>query len=206
MWIACGRALPWKPAPQSGTRGLSQNEAVLPTQTNNQHAASPRAFNQRPRKYIRPYTFLSTRPAVRSSWPTAPSLRRPNQPWPAKLNGMVAERVMESDGGLAAIAVEGPKGVGKTRTAKRRGAPFFDLSEPATLELVQGEPARVTTAQTPVVIDEWQCFPPVWDVVRRAVDDDPAPGSTLMGFSRGRPASPRSRGTVACLANSLNRS
>lgn len=42
--------------------------------------------------------------------------------------------------GLAAIAVEGPKGVGKTRTARRRAAEFFDLSDSATLELVKGVP------------------------------------------------------------------
>ena len=33
-------------------------------------------------------------------------------------------------GELAAIAVEGPKGVGKTRTARRKAASFFDLSDP----------------------------------------------------------------------------
>jgi predicted AAA+ superfamily ATPase len=91
--------------------------------------------------------------------------------------------------GLAAIAVEGPKGVGKTRTAKRRAAAFFDLSDPATLELVRGDPSRLTAAQPPIVIDEWQCFPPVWDVVRRAVDDDPTPGRFLLTGS----ASPASR-------------
>ncbi len=64
-------------------------------------------------------------------------------------------------GGLAAIAIEGPKGVGKTRTARRRSSAFFDLSDPTTLELVKGDPSRLTAAATPVVIDEWQCFPPV---------------------------------------------
>lgn len=82
--------------------------------------------------------------------------------------------------GLAAIAVEGPKGVGKTRTAQRHAASFFDLSDPTTLELVRGDPSRLTSAQTPVVIDEWQCFPAVWDHVRRAVDDDPTPGRFLL--------------------------
>ena len=83
-------------------------------------------------------------------------------------------------GGLAAIAIEGPKGVGKTRTARRRSSAFFDLSDPTTLELVKGDPSRLTAAATPVVIDEWQCFPPVWDCVRRAVDDDPTPGRFLL--------------------------
>jgi len=92
-------------------------------------------------------------------------------------------------GGLAAIALEGPKGVGKTRTARRRAAAFFDLSDPATLELVRGDPHRLTAASPPVLIDEWQYHPPVWDVVRRAVDDDPTPGRFLLTGS----ASPPSR-------------
>lgn len=94
-------------------------------------------------------------------------------------------------GGLPAIALEGPKGVGKTRTARRRAANFFDLSDPAMLELVRGDPARVIAASPPVVIDEWQCFPAVWDHVRRAVDDDPKPGRFLLTGS----ASPAERST-----------
>ncbi len=91
--------------------------------------------------------------------------------------------------GLAAIAVEGPKGVGKTRTARRRAAEFFDLSDPATLELVKGDPLRLTEAKPPVVIDEWQYYPPAWDFVRRAVDADPTPGRFLLTGS----ASPQTR-------------
>jgi predicted AAA+ superfamily ATPase len=91
--------------------------------------------------------------------------------------------------GLAAIAVEGPKGVGKTRTVRRRATEFFDLSDPATLELVRGDPSRLTAAKTPVVIDEWQYFPPTWDFVRRAVDEDPTPGRFLLTGS----ASPQTR-------------
>jgi predicted AAA+ superfamily ATPase len=94
-------------------------------------------------------------------------------------------------GGLAAIVIEGPKGVGKTRTARRREGSFFDLSDPAMLELLKGDPSRLSSATPPVVIDEWQYFPPVWDQVRRAVDDDPTPGRFILTGS----ASPATRST-----------
>ena len=81
---------------------------------------------------------------------------------------------------LPAVAVEGPKGVGKTRTARRHAGTSFDLSDPSTLELVKADPARLTAARAPVVIDEWQYHPPVWDLVRRAVDDNPTPGRFLL--------------------------
>lgn len=82
--------------------------------------------------------------------------------------------------GLPAITIEGPKGVGKTFTARRRGRSFFDLSDPSTVELVGADPARMLSAPAPVVIDEWQCFPRSWDLVRRAVDDDPSPARFLL--------------------------
>lgn len=107
----------------------------------------------------------------------------------AYIHRTVDSRLDQLLDGLAAVAIEGPKGVGKTRTARRRAAEFFDLSDPATLELVRGDPSRLTAAKPPVVIDEWQYFPPAWDFVRRAVDEDPTPGRFLLTGS----ASPQAR-------------
>jgi hypothetical protein len=57
-------------------------------------------------------------------------------------------------GGLAAIVIEGPKGVGKTRTARRREGSFFDLSDPAMIELLKGDPSRLSYASPTGDIDE----------------------------------------------------
>src|ERR1039458_2893720 len=92
---------------------------------------------------------------------------------------------------LSAIAIEGAKAVGKTATAARRAATVHALDRPGALELAAADPRRLLTGAQPVLIDEWQRFPPVWDLVRRAVDDDPSPGQFLLVGS----ASPRDPGT-----------
>ncbi|MGQ0719521.1 MAG: ATP-binding protein [Pseudonocardiales bacterium] len=82
--------------------------------------------------------------------------------------------------GLPAISLEGPKGVGKTATAQRRAATTLALDDVNQVELLVADPARLDTSQTPVLIDEWQRHPPVWDLVRRSVDRDPRPGRFLL--------------------------
>lgn len=63
--------------------------------------------------------------------------------------------------GLPAVALDGPKGVGKTATASRRAATILRLDDPAQLALLKADPGRVLTMQRPVLLDEWQLHPPV---------------------------------------------
>lgn len=81
---------------------------------------------------------------------------------------------------LAAIAIEGPKGVGKTRTALQRAKTAHRLDDPAELAVAEADPARLLEGVRPVLIDEWQRLREVWDLVRRAVDDGAPPGSFLL--------------------------
>lgn len=81
---------------------------------------------------------------------------------------------------LAAIAIEGPKGVGKTRTALQRARTVHRLDDPAELAVAEADPARLLDGERPVLIDEWQRLPQVWDLVRRAVDDGAPAGSLLL--------------------------
>jgi hypothetical protein len=81
---------------------------------------------------------------------------------------------------LAAIALEGPKGVGKTRTALERAKTVRRLDDPAELAVAEADPARLLDGERPVLIDEWQRLRQVWDLVRRAVDDGAPPGSFLL--------------------------
>ncbi|MEO8887905.1 MAG: DUF4143 domain-containing protein [Jatrophihabitantaceae bacterium] len=81
---------------------------------------------------------------------------------------------------LPAISIEGPKGVGKTGTARRRAARTFELDDPAQRELLQADHSALTDSDGTVLLDEWQRLPESWDLVRRAVDAGAAPGRFLL--------------------------
>jgi predicted AAA+ superfamily ATPase len=82
--------------------------------------------------------------------------------------------------GLAALALEGAKGVGKTATAERRAIASFALDDDAQREVVSANPGVIDTVGYPVLLDEWQRHPPLWDYVRRRVDAGAAYGSYLL--------------------------
>jgi uncharacterized protein len=86
---------------------------------------------------------------------------------------------------LAAIALEGAKGVGKTATATQRASTVLSLNDPNEHAAVAGNLDLVTQVPPPVLIDEWQLEPSVWDRVRRAVDDDPSGERFLLAGSAG---------------------
>lgn len=86
---------------------------------------------------------------------------------------------------LAAVALEGAKGVGKTATASRRVATVVNLADPSRRRSVAADYDLVARLPPPVLIDEWQLEPSVWDRVRQAVDDDSAGGRFLLAGSAG---------------------
>lgn len=90
---------------------------------------------------------------------------------------------------LPAIALEGPKGIGKTATAQERCRTFFGMDDPAMRAIAEADMAQVLNREPPVLIDEWQKVPSSWDGVRRSVDRDPTPGRFLLTGSAS-PATP----------------
>jgi predicted AAA+ superfamily ATPase len=98
------------------------------------------------------------------------------------LHRVLDDELDEKSAEFAAIAIEGPKAVGKTETAQRRARTDYRLDGPAG-EVVAANPQVVLAGEPPILIDEWQRVPATWDVVRRAVDDGAPPGSFLLAGS-----------------------
>jgi predicted AAA+ superfamily ATPase len=82
--------------------------------------------------------------------------------------------------GFPAVSLEGAKGVGKTATAQRLARRIVPFDRPVPRSNISADPQIILREQTPVLLDEWQLVPAVWDVVRRAVDDDRSPGRFLL--------------------------
>ncbi|MHB1444862.1 MAG: ATP-binding protein [Acidimicrobiales bacterium] len=81
---------------------------------------------------------------------------------------------------LPALALEGPRGVGKTATATRRAHTVFELDDPGQREVLAADPSLINAADGTVLIDEWQRLASTWDVVRRLVDAGARAGRFLL--------------------------
>lgn len=81
---------------------------------------------------------------------------------------------------LPALSIEGPKAVGKTETALQRAVSVHRLDDPAQREIAAADPSRLIRGDSPILFDEWQRLPEVWDLIRRAVDKQAGAGRFLL--------------------------
>ena len=79
-----------------------------------------------------------------------------------------------------AIAIDGPKAVGKTETARRRVRTVFRMDSEDDQNRFLAVDLVNETRRGPLLIDEWQRLPQSWDLVRRAVDNGAPPGSIYL--------------------------
>lgn len=82
--------------------------------------------------------------------------------------------------GAAAVALDGPKAVGKTTTAQQRAGTVHRLEDDVTRRLLVADPDRLRRDPGPLLLDEWQRWPESWDRVRRLVDEGAPPGRFLL--------------------------
>ena len=95
---------------------------------------------------------------------------------------------------LPAVSIEGARAVGKTRTAREHANTVHNLDDPDVLGEARADPRMLLAGRRPILIDEWQRFPPSWDLIRRAVDDDFTPGRFILTGSARPSESPTHSG------------
>ena len=80
-----------------------------------------------------------------------------------------------------AVLIEGPKACGKTETARRQAASEVRLDLDAQArEAAEVAPELILNQTAPLLLDEWQLVPSLWNQVRRAVDDRQQPGQFIL--------------------------
>lgn len=90
-------------------------------------------------------------------------------------------RALKSTG---AVQLVGPKWCGKTTTAGRVAKSRIYFQDPderlRLLQLADEKPSLLLTGEKPVLLDEWQDAPNLWDAVRFAVDKDGRAGQYIL--------------------------
>jgi hypothetical protein len=92
-------------------------------------------------------------------------------------DNMLAERLKSS----GAVLIEGAKGCGKTETATQMAAEVvrFDADEQVNIKM-SINPASVLEGNVPLLLDEWQEYPQIWNYVRREVDERKKKGQFIL--------------------------
>ena len=93
----------------------------------------------------------------------------------------ILELKLESFG---ATLIVGPKGCGKTTTAKQKAKSVIEFQDEDRrdeyLAVANTQPSRLLMGEKPRLFDEWQDAPKIWGAIRKAVDDEQANGSYIL--------------------------
>ncbi|MFA6844897.1 MAG: DUF4143 domain-containing protein [Sphaerochaetaceae bacterium] len=84
-----------------------------------------------------------------------------------------------------AVLLEGLKACGKTTSSKKIAKTIFDFGDGTQVKryetVIENAPALVfKDKETPILIDEWQVFPNLWDSIRHEVDERGKTGQFIM--------------------------
>ncbi len=94
---------------------------------------------------------------------------------------VIDAELLQRMGVMGAVLIDGPKAVGKTRTASQVAKSVLRVDvDRAARAALEAHPEQLFTLPTPILFDEWQETPELWNLVRRAVDDHDEKGLYLL--------------------------
>jgi len=97
---------------------------------------------------------------------------------------LIDSKITRYMGLFGALSIEGPKWCGKTWTALNHAKSVVYMLDPendyANREAARLNPAAILTGEKPLLVDEWQEVPGIWDAVRFASDRTKEKGLFLL--------------------------
>lgn len=99
------------------------------------------------------------------------------------LDRLIDKKISEYLSIFGAISIEGPKWCGKTWTALNHANCVFYLDEKETREKANLSLDYIMDGDNPILIDEWNLVPNVWDAVRRKCDETSKKGNYILTCS-----------------------
>ena len=85
---------------------------------------------------------------------------------------------------FGAVLIVGPKGCGKTTTAKQKAGSVIEFQDEENREnyllLAENRPTRLLSGKKPILFDEWQDAPKIWGAIRKDVDDSGETGQYIL--------------------------
>ena len=92
-----------------------------------------------------------------------------------KYKKRIADNILQKKlKGKGAVLIEGAKWCGKTTTAEQISNSIIYVSDPEKTEqylaMADLNPKKLLLGKTPILIDEWQLIPKIWDAIRFEVD------------------------------------
>lgn len=109
----------------------------------------------------------------------------------------ILERKLNTFG---AVLITGPKGCGKTTTAKQKAKSVIEFQDEdkrdAYLAVANNMPSKLLEGERPRLFDEWQDAPKIWGAIRKSVDDTQKPGQYILTGSTSKEVDVPHTGTL----------
>ena len=101
---------------------------------------------------------------------------------------------------LGAVQIKGPKGCGKTTTAKQKAKSVIEFQDEDNrdnlLMIANTKPSDLLKGEKPILFDEWQDAPKIWGAIRKDVDDSGLSGQYILTGSSSKEVETPHTGTL----------
>ena len=101
---------------------------------------------------------------------------------------------------FGATLIKGPKGCGKTTSAKQKAKSFIEFQDEEVrdnlLAIAEIAPKKLLEGERPRLFDEWQDAPKIWGTIRKDVDDSGLNGQYILTGSSSRDVETPHTGTL----------